>query len=234
MSTERYDDLTQAFIAQRIVEAYPANAGEMTETSEADERRLDSLMQRYAESDPPEGAVVTPIQVRSTRTWPIWTGLGLAAAVVLAVALRGLLGPAPLGTRYELDVQRELALVRGSDEQGPLLVFREDRTLEVWLRPIDAVDPPLAAAVYARREGEVRHLSVSPTMASNGVVHIVATIHELGLPLGEWELVFIVGRTNELPELDELPDAVDGTTQPYDVRTVVVRIIPVQEPTEPR
>ena len=231
MSTERYDDLTQALIAERILEACPADEGEATETSDVDERRLDSLMQSYAESDPTD---VPPIQARSSRTWPIWTSLGVAAAVVLAVTLRGLLGPAPLGTRYELDVQREIALVRGPDERGPLLVFREDRTLEVWLRPVDAVDPPVTVAVYARRVGEIHHLSVSPAVTSNGVVHIVATVHELGLPLGEWELVFIVGRTNELPELDELPDAVDGTTQPYDVRTVVVRIVPVQEPSEPR
>lgn len=228
MTTERYDDVTQALIAHRVLEAYPAAAPTGESLSAANEQRLAALMLDYTASTPER--TTTP-HAHGRAGWLAWAGVGLAAAVVLAVVLRGLVGaPAPLGTHYELAMARELAHVRSSEARDELYVYREDRALELWLRPVDGVDGPVAVEAYARRPGELHRLSLTPSVMGNGVIHVVTTVRALGIPLGEWELVFVVGRAGALPALDALPATVDGAALPYDVQTTHVRIVSSDEP----
>jgi hypothetical protein len=250
VTTTGYDDLTQSLIAHRILRSASSVAERAAEPVEPevlsieDERRLEALMRLYTQTDDPATSPATttpalamPVTATKTsrRSWAMWVGVGLAAAAVLAVTLRGSLeSPAPLGTRYELELDRELAVERGADAEAPMHVFREDRTLEVWLRPVDPVTPPLEVEVYARRRGEIHRLVLAPTTMNNGVMHIVTGVREAGLPTGEWELVFVVGRAGELPGIDDLPKTVDAMTLPYDVREVMVRVVPQPETTKPR
>lgn len=231
MNLDDHDGLVPALIAHRVVEAHgEADLGgeEALETlSEGDELRLQALMSLYS-----QGESVTGSRGRATRRWPWWVGIGLAAVALLTLMLReAVQAPLPLGTHYEVDLHRELAMVRSVEARAPIRVYREDRSIEIWLRPVEATEPPLEVAAYARRGGETRRLAIEPTVKDNGVVHIVTTVRNAGLTVGDWELLLLVGRPGALPEgLDELAVDADVDASSYDARVVQVRIVPAKEP----
>lgn len=85
---------------------------------------------------------------------------------------------------------------------------------------------------YARGGGEIHRLSIAPRVMDNGVIHITTTVRALGIPMGEWELVLVVGRVGALPALDALSPTIDGTELPYDVQITNVRIVTLDETIE--
>ena len=131
-----------------------------------------------------------------------------------------------------MELRQGLEEVRGPDgahDEPKVRVYREDRALEIWLRPVNAVDGPVEVAAYARRDGEIRRLPIAPEVQDNGAVHVEATTRETGLDVGEWELVFVVGRLGQLPEgLDEV-EILITTGAPYIVQRVDVRVVAADE-----
>ena len=193
--------------------------------AKADERHYEDVLRLYEQSDPSSETE----EPNHTKQWIVRAGLALAAAVLLWWAIPQFLDEAaPLGTSYEAELRRDLVQIRSTAERGGLRVYRMDRSIEVWLRPTQAIDGPLEVAVHARRDGQTRLLTVEPTIQDSGAVHIVSGVESMGLTVGEWELLFIVGRRGTLPShLEGLTD--DPTTHPYELISVTVRIVDTNE-----
>ena len=185
---------------------------------EHDRGRFDGVLALYRDSAP-----------RATKPslldrWLRWGGIAFAAALLLW----WLLPPKALGTYYDVELRRDVAELRDPFNRVEVRTYWANRSLEVWLRPAKAVDGPVEVAVYARRDGETRRLTVEPETQGNGAVHIVAEVESLGLAVGEWELLFMVGREGTLPDRVEDLAAENGvgTEQPYVVRSARIRIVP--------
>lgn len=183
--------------------------------TEIDRRRFDEVLARYREN--------APVTKGASLLLP-WGALALAAAVLIWL----LLPARSLGTYYELELRQGAAEMHGPNDREEIRTYWANRSLEAWLRPAEALDGPMELAVYARRDSEVRRLTVEPTFEDNGAVHILAKIESLGLTVGEWELLFVVGREGTVPgSIEDLPaPEADDTRLPYTVLSVWVRIIP--------
>ncbi|MEM9458962.1 MAG: hypothetical protein AAGF11_32585 [Myxococcota bacterium] len=221
------DEYIAGLVAHRTIDQYAEHEVQREDPPRRsmatdDEQRLDALMSLYDTG----GASDTRPSTPETRWWGRWA-LGLAAAALLTLVLRAALGDRPpLKVHYEITLHRELALHRSTDGSTERKTFRSDRTIEAWLRPTNPLDTSLEVALYARQKARIRRLLVDPMFEDNGVIHIVATIEDTGLTVGEWELVFVVGRPGTLPtDIDELPGSVDGDASPYDLKRIPVQVV---------
>lgn len=130
--------------------------------------------------------------------------LGLLAALVLALVMPwggGPPGSSP-STRWALELERGAALDRAAEPSTPsdVVRFYADRDLRATLRPWDAVQGRVAAAVYTCEGTVPRRLPVEPRAAPGGVVVVESGVAALGLGVGTWELLFVVGTAEPLPE----------------------------------
>lgn len=185
-----------------------------------DRRRLDEVMRSY------RSGATAPSRSGSTARWLVPAGLAAAAALLLwSLRPSPPEGPRPLGTDYGVTLERGLAEVRSSQRPDEIVTYRRDRSMEIWLRPHHAVDGPLEVSLHARRDGDVRTLNVDPVVDDKGTVSIVAELEQLGLTVGDWELVLAVGRPGHLP------DGIDAHTMPideesYELHSAWIRITP--------
>lgn len=181
-----------------------------------DAQRFDEVLRLY------EGAPEAAPRSRSRKWWLTGGGMALAAAVLL-----WLLRPSSALVTYEAELQRQLAGMRGTAEVEGIPEYRQDRSIEIWLRPMEAVDEPIAAEVHALQGDELRRLPATPVVMDGGIVHIVETVEALGLTPGEWDLVLVVGRAGDLPERFDASLARDPPDDgSYTVIVTPIRIVP--------
>ena len=107
---------------------------------------------------------------------------------------------------------------------GELPRFRVDAKIEVALTPEEDVEGPLEVEGFARDgAGEVKRLAFEPRVHESGKVDIEASVAELGLYAGTWELVFAVGGEGDTPQSwEELGAGGEG----YEVVRTRVEIVP--------
>ncbi len=188
----------------------------------ADERRLRQLLRKHF-GEP-------------RRRWrgPLLVVLGMAAALVLVLPMTMTMNstaPAssPLDS-YTLELDLVARSERGAEPDGDVAKFYADRSLRVTLRPWTAVEGTVEATVYACDEaGSARRLPLEPRVGPDGVVVVEGDVQGLGLGVGTWELVFIVGRAGSLPE-PRTCDAEEVTGSKRDARALRTRIEIVPPP----
>ncbi len=139
---------------------------------------------------------------------PLGIALALAAALVLAVSLSwpGDVGPGsspPLLASYSLELDQVARSQRAAEPAAPtdLPRFYVHRSFAAKLRPSTAVHTPVRAEVYACEPSGARRLPVMPRVEPNGMVVVDAEVSSMGLDVGTWELLFVVGPAGSLPEL---------------------------------
>jgi hypothetical protein len=132
--------------------------------------------------------------------------------------------PETFAGRYELEISGMTEGIRGTHPQqvrpGEIPTFAMTGTIQVGLRPTDDVAGPIEAVGFARSEsGEVLPLSLDEVVRASGKVDVEVPVSALGRA-GTWELVFAVGRPDELPvSWNELEDGGTG----YEVLRCEVR-----------
>jgi hypothetical protein len=132
---------------------------------------------------------------------------GVAAVAVLGVYLTiggpGTHGPPLPG--YELSLQGR-ALFRGGESPAQGAVeFSSGTHFELVLRPASAVSTEVAARVWVNQNGLSRELPAVPAVAARGVIVVEGRVGtDWRLPDGDSELVVVVGRSGELPDVAQL------------------------------
>lgn len=150
-----------------------------------------------------------------SRSWggPIAILLAMAAALVLVLAMPWS-GPAGVPmTRYVLELEYGAREHRAAEPLAPtdIVRFHADREMRATLRPATAVAGKVAAAVHVCEGSGLRRLAVEPRVEPSGVVVVESEVAALGLGVGTWELLFVVGTADPLPvpttcRADELAD----------------------------
>jgi hypothetical protein len=186
-----------------------------------EEQRLEALLQAHF-----------PVPAR--RRVPRWAQAGVvalaAASLVLMVVRR--IPPPPFDGGYVLGLSP--GYLEERDEPGAAEVgrrYREGQPLELVLRPLASVDAPVSAVAFAVAEGRSTVLRIEPEVNAHGVITIAGTPEALGLSVGRWELVVVVGPPAHLPSAHE--EVHDGPEAPYDVQTEVVEIVNAPDPAMP-
>lgn len=188
--------------------------------------------------DEPEDARVVPIRARSRR-WPWWAATAAAAAAALVLVVRSW-GP-PLPDYGAPRWSGDLRPTRASGAEPEVPVFATGRRFALELPPETAVEGPVTARAYLRRNDGLRALSTSTLeVTPEGVISLEGVVGtEVLLPEGESELTLAVARPGALPSrrrlLDELErrDASRGRGWIGFTRKVRVRDLPVPRPAAP-
>lgn len=163
-------------------------------------------------TDPTETKDHDVVRLRPRR-WTRWIGgLAAAAAVLAVLSVRSPRAPGPFVGGYELELEHVTATMRGTDEPADVPTFTGDGKLGLRLVPEEAVAEPVGVVAFATGPGgEIQRLDLEPIVHANGVVEISATVKELGLREGRWELVVAIGWADSLPESWEGTTAAETT-----------------------
>lgn len=181
---------------------------------EDEERRLEALLQAHF-----------PAPAR--RRVPRWveTGLlGLVAAAALVLVFEQLRPPPAFDEGYSIAMSPGYAEERGepSATTGPRRYY-EGQRIVIRLKPQGSVREPVGVVAFASAEGRVTALEVEPEVNEHGVVVIAGTPEALGLSVGRWQLVVVVGPADHLPSRYE--EVHDDAEAPYDVAREEVEIV---------
>jgi len=151
------------------------------------------------------------------RAWrgPVVLAVALAAGLVLAVSLS-------VGRRGQDSVQQVSALQLGGYDlelhgtarsqraaepsASEPARFYADRGFRATLRPWTAVRSEVQAVVYACDADGARRLPLEPRVGPSGIVEVEGAVADLGLDVGAWELVFVVGVVGSLPRVAACDD----------------------------
>jgi hypothetical protein len=166
-------------------------------------------------------------EARPGRGWVAGT-VALVAAIAAMLLLWVLLPGSSerFVGEYGLEISGMTAGTRSTGTQEPepgkIPAFTLVGTIHVTLKPEENVPGPIEVVGFARSEsGEVRPLSLEREVHASGRVDVEVPASALG-QLGTWELVFAVGRPDELPRSwDELEDGAAG----YQVLRREVRVM---------
>lgn len=160
------------------------------------------------------------------RGWIV--GTTVVVTVLAAMLLLWVLpkDPEMFTGKYDLEFSGMAAGMRGSDplptRSGDFPIFTTTGVIHVELQPEDDVPGPLEVVVFARSEsGEARPLSLAPVVHPSGKVDVEVPASTLG-DVGVWELVFAIGRPDDLPRSW---DALDDGAARYVVRRGKVRVV---------
>ncbi len=162
------------------------------------------------------------------RRWGV-VMVALAAAVVLAVLLR----PAPpFGYDYSVELEFSVQYVRSGKGHGADVgEYYEGEPIGVILRPAKTVDGVVAVVAVAYDEDAVgRPLQLTPRVLRNGVIEFRGE-QGLGLPVGSWQLVFVVGPPGQLEDgIRGVPaETVASKKGAYEVVRARIVIVPKPE-----
>jgi hypothetical protein len=191
-----------------------------------EERQLEALLQAHF----PE-----PVRRVVPRMVPRWAQAGVLALVAAALLL--LLVPF-VGRPPAFDGGYALTLSSGylemRDEPGTaqgVTRYREGQRIEIVARPQQSVAVAVGVEAFAVASGGSTQLRLEPEINEHGVVTIVGTPESLGLGVGRWELMVVVGPREHLP--GALEDVRKDAEAPYDVLTVEVEIVNAPDPPSP-
>lgn len=217
--------LLEGFYAQQILDEEAASSDlRVHSLSPDDERRFEQLLPRYLDC-----RIITQPPAAAVHHEPRWAGLivVLAAAAMLVLMLREPMARSgPLRVHYEVELRRDLAVMRKPGDRSDRATFRVDRMLEAWVRPVERVSHAVDVAVFGRRRHQIHPLSIEPQIEGNGSIHILEGVRAMGLKEGAWDLIFVVGWLGELsPTADGLSLDPDVDKTPYDVVVIPVRIV---------
>jgi hypothetical protein len=169
-----------------------------------------------------------PRRPARSRRWAYGSVAALAAAaVLLLVVVPRQPAPTPFDAGYQLELGRALASERDVDaattDQAPR--FREDRTIELVLRPGRRVSEALDVRAFAKRGDEAAIvLTLAPRINTAGVVTIMGQPRAWGLGPGRWRLTLVVGPAAALP--DAPADVRADPEAPYDVAEAWIEVLP--------
>lgn len=188
-------------------------------SAEDDAARLDALLQEYF----PETAAGS-----GRSRWPLAVVALLAACVLLVLAPRLLSmvrAPEAFDGGYALTLSRGHQGMRAAtDAPAEVPVYVEGRRIELRLRPLNAVSQPVGVRVFAVGDAQTLALGVQPRINASGVVEIIQTTEALGLPVGRWRLVAVVGPEATLPStFADVRE--DDAAAPYDVVGEWVQVV---------
>jgi hypothetical protein len=167
------------------------------------------------------------------RSWrgPLVLGLALAAAVVLAVSLSEDRTAAPDSVpqlaRYDLELHQGASSQRAAEPSGSETKrFYADRRFQATLRPFTEVRTEISAMVYACEADKARRLPLEPRVAPNGLVEMESDVADLGLDVGAWDLVFVVGAVGSLPRPQTCEDEALAAGDGVQVLRTRIEILP--------
>jgi hypothetical protein len=153
-----------------------------------------------------------PLPRRSGLRW-----LSLLVLVPAAAALMLWVGSDRQGSRlplspYSMEVRGGVADVRSGAapaETTPLAV-RQGARLELVLRPDQRIEGDVQVALYWVKQGQARRWRVQPEAAPGGAFRVVAPA-EAPFGPGPGEVVALVGRPGDLPDLSDQNDVPAAT-----------------------
>lgn len=188
-------------------------------SAEDDGARLDALLHEYF----PEAATGS-----SRSRWPLAVVVLLAACVLLVLAPRMLSlvrAPEAFDGGYALTLSRDYQGMRASvDAPAEAPVYVQGRRIELRLQPLDEVSQPVGVRVFAVGDSQTLALGVEPRINAAGVIEIIQTTEALGLPVGRWRLVVVVGPETNLPSaFADVRE--DDAAAPYDVVSEWVQVV---------
>jgi len=186
-------------------------------TSEQSQQQRQALLDRLARDEPPvmpaevgvEVEVGVPTAIRGVPRWKRWASVAFSVAAVSAAAAVLLTAippspssaPAPFVAGYRADLLEGVETERGSTVTRGTASFLPHGKLSLVLRPEQDVEQDVGVVGFARESsGRVTRLELAPKLEPNGVVVLDTTPYELGLTVGEHELVLAVGPRQALPE----------------------------------
>jgi hypothetical protein len=162
-----------------------------------------------------------------------WIPGGVAVLAAAAAVLLVLVVPRErsFDAGYELGLDGALVLQRDVDP-GPtdeLPRFRIDRPVSWTIRPAHRVTEAIDVRAFAKlAEGHEIPLRITRKITSSGVVEISGTPRAWGLEPGPWQLTFVVGPPDELP--DEPSSVRLDAEAPYDVDQGWIQVLPAAPP----
>lgn len=182
-------------------------------SAEAEARRLEALLRAHF-----------PAPARRRRV-PRWVQAGVVALAAAGLVLVLVPTRAP-----RFDAGYGLALSPGHleerDDPGRaegITRYREGQRIELRLRPRATVEEEVSAVAFAVAAGRGTRLRAEPEVNAHGVVVIAGTPEALGLAVGRWRLVVVVGPPERLPAAYE--DVQTDAEAPYDVVEGAVEIV---------
>ncbi len=148
------------------------------------------------EREPPAG----------TRWWLVPT-LSFALAAGLLLLLRSPMPPPAPATHslpsYTVEFEYGIATMRDIQDPmgyGSMPTYLLDRDVLVRLVPDEPVDEMIEVVAFARSAGgRVTRLQMDSKISAEGVVELEGRARDIGLDLGEWELVLAVGPRSKTP-----------------------------------
>lgn len=173
------------------------------------EARRDALLEQLLAKRRADDEVVSladraaRTDARRGRGWGA-ASIGVVAALAAMLVLWVLPGaPETFAGKYELELSGMTAGTRGTDppplRPGELPTFATTGTIRVGLRPEDEVAGPIEVVGFARSEwGEVLPLALDEVVHASGMLDVEVPVSALG-QAGTWELVFAVGRPDDVP-----------------------------------
>jgi hypothetical protein len=187
---------------------------------EEEARRLEALLEAHF-----------PAPARR-RVLPPWVRATLASAAAAAALV--LLWPAPPAFEqgYAISMSPGLAEQRAAPTATTgVHRYSEGQRIEIRLKPQGTVKGEVGVVAFALAEGRVTPLEIEPEVKEHGVIVIAGTPEALGLSVGRWQIVVVVGPPEHLPE----PGAGvhDDAKAPYDVQRAEVEIVRPPDPAAP-
>lgn len=132
----------------------------------------------------------------------------LAGAISAAAAVAAMWsGHATNLPSYSVSVQGGERIERGASAPSDAVPrVGPGSRLSITLRPAERIEGVIEARAVLRRGGEVRAWAPAFEAAEGGALRVSGTRESLfaGVPAGDWELVFAVGRASDLPSVSAL------------------------------
>ena len=139
------------------------------------------------------------------QRWWLPSGALAAAALLLVVFWPRELPPLP---PYGLELAGDVKTLRSSEAESPLerKVYVPGNRLRLVLMPSAAVDGPVTASAFVLAAGVPRRFDGPPAEVSEaGAVLIEGEVgREIELPFGDSYLLVVVGRSDSMPDVEEL------------------------------
>ncbi len=110
---------------------------------------------------------------------------------------------------YEITLAGKLQMRGEASAEHETVQFDPGNEFTLLLRPQDALEGSITARAYVRTDGKIAPLiAPAPQITPKGVVLITGEVGgDVRLPAGESVLLVVIGRTDALPDADELSRA---------------------------
>ncbi|MBL9007601.1 MAG: hypothetical protein JNJ46_25315 [Myxococcales bacterium] len=142
------------------------------------------------------------------RTFVAAGVMAMAAALFLVFGLKWQTAPAlPLYALYVSGDDKMLGSPVPQEVKQEVPQLALDSMLRVELRPADKTTEETTTLAFLRAGDTLKPWPVHPERTPSGVFLLQAPAQELGLELGQYELVFVLGRARSQPRLADVDEA---------------------------